>query len=391
MSGIEDAVQPTAFDIAKQPVTLHYPDGSTFEVDMELINKYRLYGSRLAISYGTQLGLTVLLLAVLLLLTRSEKRKSSIFILNALCLVGNSLRCILSCCFITGNLLHPYTLLSGDPSLATASDLAISITTNTMSFLVTTLVMASLSLQVWVVCVTTSKLQRMFIMGATTVMALISVGYKLAFIIASNRATMQLTSLSTEDRTGTGSYITQAIAILLYSCVFIWKLGHAIAQRRRLKMLQFGPMQIVFIMGCQTMIVPGIFSTLQFHRVVLEAVPEIGTIVTTVVCIFLPLSAIWAGVANDSALAYRGRNGHGHLMDSQSARGSSTMTTSNSTTAFEKSRQMSCSTCTYPKKRDDFSTPEPSPAGKRGSTVNDGIHVGREFTVRHEDIALEHV
>ncbi|KZM22067.1 pheromone alpha factor receptor [Ascochyta rabiei] len=387
---MEDAVQSMAVDPAKQPVTLRYPDGSTFEVDMELINRYRLYSARLAISYGTQLGSTVLLLVVLLLLTRPEKRKSSIFILNALCLTGNSVRCILTCCFVTGNLLHPYTQLSGDPSLTTASDLAVSITSTTLSFIVTALVMASLSLQVWVVCVTTGKLHRILIMGTTTTVALISVGYKFAFMITSNRATMSLMSLTPDDRIGSGSYITQAIAILLYSCVFIWKLGYAIAQRRRLKMLQFGPMQIVFIMGCQTMVIPGIFSTLQFHRLVLEAVPEIGTMVLTVVCIFLPLSAIWAGVANDSALAYRGRNGHQHLMNSQSGRGSSTLATSDSTTAFEKSRQMSCSACTHPKKREEFDTPEPSPTGKRSAAGDNGIHVGREFTVRHEDIALEH-
>ncbi|KAJ4364908.1 pheromone alpha factor receptor [Ascochyta clinopodiicola] len=388
---MEDAVHSMTVDPAKQPVTLQYPDGSTFEVDMELINRYRLYSARLAISYGTQLGATILLLVVLLLLTRSEKRKSSIFILNALCLLGNSLRCILSCCFITGNLLHPYTQLSGDPSLATASDLAVSITSTTLSFIVTTLVMVSLSLQVWVVCVTTGKLQRILIMGTTTTMALVAVGYKFAFMITSNRATMSLTALTPDDRIGSGSYITQAIAILLYSCVFIWKLGYAIAQRRRLKMLQFGPMQIVFIMGCQTMVIPGIFSTLQFHRLVLEAVPEIGTMVLTVVCIFLPLSAIWAGVANDSALAYRGRTGNHHLIDSQSGRRSSTLVTSDSTTVFEKSRQMSCSLCTRPKNRGDFDTLELSPSGKTSNAGDDGIRIGREFTVRHEDIALEHV
>lgn len=259
---MEDTTTPIAFDPWKQPVTLYYQDGSTFNVTMDDINTYRLYSTRLAISYGTQVGASVVLLLVLLLLTRSEKRKSSIFILNALCLVGNTLRCIFSCCFLTGNLLHPYTQLSGDPSQATTSDLAVSVTSNTLSLVVTMLVMASLSLQVWVVCVTTGKLQRILIMGTTTAMALVSVGYKFAFMVASNRATMQLTGLPSDSMIGAGSYITQAIAILLYSCTFTWKLGCAIVQRRRLKMLQFGPMQIVFIMGCQTMIIPGTPSRL---------------------------------------------------------------------------------------------------------------------------------
>lgn len=257
MSSMEYSPLPPGFDLWTQNITLFLADGSTFNVSMNDVNNYRLYSTRLAISYGTQVGASILLLLVLLLLTRSEKRKSSIFILNALCLVGNSMRCIFSCCFLTGNLLHPYTQLSGDPSRATTSDLAVSVASTTLSFVVTTLVMASLSLQVWVVCVTTSKLQRILIMGVTTAMALVSVGYKFAFMFISNRATVHLTSLPVDDRLGAGSYITQAAAILLYSCVFIWKLGDAIVQRRRLKMLQFGPMQIVFIMGCQTMVIPG--------------------------------------------------------------------------------------------------------------------------------------
>ena len=262
---MEDTATPTAFDAWTQPITLYYPNGSNFTTSMDAINIYRLYSTRLAISYGTQIGASIILLLVLLLLTRSEKRKSSIFILNSLCLVGNSLRCIFSCCFLTGNLLHPYAQLSGDTSRATTRDLAVSVTSNTLSLIVNMLVMGSLSLQVWVVCVTTSRLQRILIMSTTTAIALVSIGYKFAFMIVSNRATVQLTSLPDNDRIGASSYITQAAAILFYSCVFTWKLGYAIVQRRRLKMLQFGPMQIVFIMGCQTMIIPGTLSSALCH------------------------------------------------------------------------------------------------------------------------------
>jgi pheromone alpha factor receptor len=110
--------------------------------------------------------------------------------------------------------------------------------------------------------------------------------------------------------------------------------------------------------------------------------------VLTVVCIFLPLSAIWAGVANDSAIAYRGHDAHHRLINSQFGRGHSATAASESTTAFDKSRQLS--TCIYAKKDDDFETPESCSAGKRSMAGDDGIHVGQEFAVRHE-IALEHV
>ena len=246
---------PATFDPWHQNVTMYNPDGTILPVNIEEVNQYRLYSARLGISFGSQIGASFVLLLVLLLLTRSEKRRSSIFILNALCLLVNSLRCIFSACYLTGNLMHPYNLLSGFYSFNT-TDLAVSIISNTLSFVVTTLVMASLSLQVWVACVTTSNLQRIFIMGVTTAMALVCVGFKFAFMVATHIATLQLVDRGV-DKLSAGSWITQAVAILLYSCVFTWKLGYAIVQRRRLNILQFGPMQIVFIMGCQTMIIPG--------------------------------------------------------------------------------------------------------------------------------------
>ena len=125
-------------------------------------------------------------------------------------------------------------------------------------------------------------------------------------------------------------------------------------------------------------------------RPVTDKIPEVGTLVITILCVFLPLSAIWAGVANDSAIAYRGPDAHHHLINSQFGRnGAGTLTSS--TTAFDKSRQMSCSTCSYVKKTEDFDLSEYSPAGKGGITEDDGIHVDHQYTVHHETIPLERV
>jgi pheromone alpha factor receptor len=119
-------------------------------------------------------------------------------------------------------------------------------------------------------------------------------------------------------------------------------------------------------------------------------VPEIGALVITSLCIFLPLSAIWAGVANDSAVAYRGHDAHHHLINSKFGQGSSATATSDSTTVFDKSHQMSCSTCSYAKKGDDVDVLERSFAGKR-SVGDYDIQIDREYTVRHEEIPLERV
>src|SRR5690242_13608500 len=99
---------PATFNPWYQNITMYAPDGSVITVNMELVDYYRLYSSRLGISFGSQIGSSLVLLLVLVLLTRSDKRKSLIFILNALCLLVNTVRVIFSACYLTSSLMHPY-------------------------------------------------------------------------------------------------------------------------------------------------------------------------------------------------------------------------------------------------------------------------------------------
>jgi pheromone alpha factor receptor len=252
---------PPDFDPWMQPFTLYRQDGSSFSNSIDQVDQIRLYAARLAVTYGCQIGASLSLLLVLLLLTRASKRKSFIFLINALSLTANTIRCILLSCYVTSTLLNPYAQLSSDFSRVTRGDLAVSTAANTFTLLVTILVMVSLSMQVWVVCITTAPIHRYIIMGTTTTMALIATGYKAAFVILNIKQTLNLQNVIPYKEIVFRSYITQAVAIWLFSSIFTYKLGYAIIQRRKLKMPQFGPMQIVFIMGCQTMLIPGTFAS----------------------------------------------------------------------------------------------------------------------------------
>jgi pheromone alpha factor receptor len=248
---------PSDFDPWMQPVNLLTPDGIDFTIPLSYFDQVRLYHARLGIMYGSQIGATLILLLVLLLLTRAEKRKSSIYLVNVLCLVTNFIRCVLLSCYTTSTIANPYSQLIRDGTRVTKGDFAVAVAFNTFSLIVTSLVMISLSIQVWVVCITTAPIHRYIIMGATSVVALVATGYKAAFIILNIKQTLIYQPLEPYKHVLQGSYITQAIAIWFFSCVFTYKLGYAIIQRRKLKMPQFGPMQVIFIMGCQTMLVPG--------------------------------------------------------------------------------------------------------------------------------------
>jgi pheromone alpha factor receptor len=257
---MDPMASPQEFDPFAQHFELTRSDGTAIELSVDQIDGMRVYLATLATTYGAQFGATFTLLLVLLLLTRAEKRKSSIFIINVSCLTANAIRCVLLSCYTTSTLMNPYLQLAGEFGHVTKRDLATTVTANIFTVIVMILVMISLSIQTWVVCVTTAPFQRYIIMGATTIVALVAAGYRAAFVILNVRETLNFEFASANIRIYQDTYIAQAAAIWFFSCIFTYKLGHAIHQRRKLKMPQFGPMQIVFIMGCQTMLIPGSFA-----------------------------------------------------------------------------------------------------------------------------------
>jgi pheromone alpha factor receptor len=131
-----------------------------------------------------------------------------------------------------------------------------------------------------------------------------------------------------------------------------------------------------------TDIFPAIFTTLQFA----DAAPEIATNVLTMVCIFLPLSAIWAGVANESHIAYNGPDSHQRLIRGEFYRESASTIMSQDSTACDKSRQMSVSTYTKSKDIESAAGTPTSPAYDKSITGN-GISVDHDFGFSHDDAA----
>ncbi|KAF2015052.1 hypothetical protein BU24DRAFT_410731 [Aaosphaeria arxii CBS 175.79] len=373
------SVQPT-IDVYQQTFTLLAPNGEKFDVHMNDLNYFRTQGIRLAINYGSQIGASATLLLVLLVLTRREKRKSSIFIMNALCLAFNTIRSILQSLYLTGNYFIPYAMLSYDFSRVTWHDRANTVASNTMTLLLVICIMISLSMQVWVVCITTPKLQRVLILGSTGVMALVAIGYRFAVTVISSSLAMEDKGMEEYETLMTTMTIVQALAIWSYCVVFTFKLGYALVQRRKLGMTQFGAMQIIFIMGCQNMIIPAIFSVLQFY----PKVPELGSQTLTMVCIFLPLSAIWAGViASDSNLGSSGADGHHRLLQGQFG-GSTLLSTTN---ASGTGKGSTIGSIIYPTNNGkDPATPTTvSSYGRRGPVCDGEIHVDREWTVEKVD------
>jgi pheromone alpha factor receptor len=121
-----------------------------------------------------------------------------------------------------------------------------------------------------------------------------------------------------------------------------------------------------------------IFTSFQF----VSTFPDIAAHVLTIVCIFLPFSAMWAGVAHDEAVASRGQQ----LIKSNAHGKSAASTMTNSSTVCGNSCQMSSWSDTKSKDTSSCAV-SPTSHGSNNSVEENCIRVDRKFGFSHGDAA----
>jgi pheromone alpha factor receptor len=288
-------IQP--FDPFTQNVTFRLQDGTEFPVSVKALDVFVMYNVRVCINYGCQFGASFVLLVILVLLTQSDKRRSAVFILNGLALFLNSSRLLFQVIHFSTAFEQVYPYVSGDYSSVPWSAYAISIVAVVLTTLVVVCIEASLVIQVHVVCSTLRRRYRHPLLAVSILVALVPIGFRCAWMVANCKAIIKLTYTNDVWWIESATNICVTISICFFCVIFVTKLGFAIKQRRRLGVREFGPMKVIFVMGCQTMVVPAIFSITQYYVVV----PEFSSNVVTLVVISLPLSSIWAGAVLENA------------------------------------------------------------------------------------------
>ncbi|KAL8844942.1 MAG: hypothetical protein Q9176_000614 [Flavoplaca citrina] len=303
----------TTFDPFSRPFTLLLRDGTPFNITIPELDEFILYSVQISINYAAQLGACLLFLVVLLLLTKPDKRRSPIFVINAVALTLNFLRTLLQCLYYTGPFNEVYAYFAVDYSRVSPSDYANQVAITILTLVLLVCVQVSLLLQVRVVCITVPKVYRHLILAFSIVLAGLAIGFRLAFCIRNAKSILSLEPLSPLRWLASATNITTSISICWFCAAFVIKLGFALDQRKKLGVGSFGPMQIIFIMGCQTLIIPAIFSIIQYS----VDLPSMDSNVLTLVTIFLPLSSLWASASLD----YRRKSSkqpklHENLLDS---------------------------------------------------------------------------
>ncbi|KAF1983940.1 hypothetical protein K402DRAFT_447902 [Aulographum hederae CBS 113979] len=265
------------------PLTILVPGGEDFNITMSDVAAYTDYGIKVVANYSAQVGATIIVLIFLLLLTKSDKRRSPIFILNGLALVFNIIRTCINIAFFTSAWYYPYAIFAGDYSRITSGDVATQMTSPVMTLLLHLCITLSLVLQVHAVTATIHTTQRYVMLIGTTFVGAVALAFRFALVVVNMEAIQKMEGMYQWQWLASATNITTTISISLFCVAFLSKLGVA----------QFGPMQIIFIMGCQTLIIPALFSIFQYT----SSIPELVHTVLTLVAIFLPLSSLWAGIS----------------------------------------------------------------------------------------------
>ena len=258
MSSQNSAVTASApMDPFSQAFTLYSASGAALNVTIPDLDDFIFYNVVICINYAAQLGASLVLLLIVLLMTSKEKRGSPIFMLNSLSLTINTIRNILLCLYFTGPFSETYAFFANDFSRVPRSAYGTSIAAAVLTLLLQICVEISLIFQVRVVCVTLRKLYRRGIFIVSSLIALLAIGFRLALCVENSMLILSLNNMLPIDWLNSAATITTSISICWFCVVFIIKLAFALNERRKLRLRQFGPMHILFIMGCQTLIIPG--------------------------------------------------------------------------------------------------------------------------------------
>ncbi|KAK2739973.1 hypothetical protein FQN57_006292 [Myotisia sp. PD_48] len=309
-----------AFDPFEQSLVFHRGDGGTFNVSLSDLNKFMVYNVRVSISGGAQLGASVLMVLLLALLTAPEKRLSIVFVLNCATLVVNVVRTACSGIFFTTSWSDIYAYHSGDFSRVTPAAYANSIIGTVTIAVMLILIEFSLLVQTQVVCSTLRDLYRNILLAVSGIVALVAVGFRFGMMVENCKAIIGQYSIIHLKWLQSASNIATTASICYFSAIFMAKLGYAIYSRKKLGIKRFGAMQIIFIMACQTMVFPAIFSVLEYF------VPqfEINANVFTLLALSLPLTTLWSAAAikhgHEADMSSRKRFWAGPRNDSQTTR-----------------------------------------------------------------------
>lgn len=245
--------QRPGFNPHTQNISFFNPDGSTVTVGLNELDAMFAFNVRVAVVFASQIGACAMLFVAMAMITKRDRRRS-LFYLNLASLILVIIRSVLQILYFVGPWAETYNYVAYYYEDIPYSDKLISIWAGVIQLILNICILLSLIIQVRVVYAATPKLNTIMTL-ISCFLASISIGFFFTVIIQISEAILHGVEYNGWVYKAHRGVFAGTIAF--FSFIFIFKLAFAIRRRRILGLRRFGPLQVIFIMGCQTMIVPG--------------------------------------------------------------------------------------------------------------------------------------
>ena len=245
-----------SFDPSLQQFNITSRDGTSVPVSIGDLNDFNYYSVKICINYAAQLGASLMLIIALIGLTQKDKKQSPLFLINVGSLVINFIRLLLLCLYYTSSYSEIYATFTGDLSAILPIDTSNSVGAIVISLVLVIMIQVSLFLQSQVVCVTLRRLHRLALGVFSALVGALAVVFRFLFAVSNIRAVLNGDNMDAVQWLDWLANATLTVSIGWFCLVFVGKLGYAIWQRRKLGLTGMGAMDVIFIMGCQTLVIP---------------------------------------------------------------------------------------------------------------------------------------
>jgi len=239
-------------------------------------------------AYTSHIALCTGVLFILLITTPRDRLKKPVQILNILSLIGSILYSAMQYTSLTSSAFQIEVQIFSDNKVISRAEKSLASILPLVGSLVVGFIEFSFVLQCRSVFASYKSTKKWMTLATVSVAIAVTswcVALDIHQIIIIRRRTPRFIGLYNTK------HIAFAFSICFFSSIFVTKLWSSIHTQRKLGFRQFGPLQVIFIMACQSMILPLIFCVVGTCYPYRYAVSHTGRIM---VVINLPLSSVWA-------------------------------------------------------------------------------------------------
>lgn len=233
--------------------------GDPVPVAMSLVDLDHEHAVSISINYGSQIGASLTMLAVMLVMNPAVKLRRAYTGVQAAALTVNVVRMVLLSLFWPSEWMSMYALYTGDYQFVSRGEYALSVAMNVSSLMVTLLIEVCLIMQAWTMVHLWADLWKWLAAAASAGVSLATVGFRFAFCVVQSRAVLNATSAVRTEWVAKVTIITGAVSIFWYCALFnVQLITHLVKNRSFLPSTSgITPMEALAFSNGILMVVPG--------------------------------------------------------------------------------------------------------------------------------------